>query len=331
MRRRSLITLCIIICAYSITRLHINMANKTTRKQTTRRSRNRRGSSRRLVRRNKTCKMMKGGRVDDSTDTFPISLSTYKNTGYKYASESLFNTTKPEYKLVKNGTDYSRINPLIVTKIKNDYRVMYNLQTTNREIPKYEPDEKSSSIMSIRGQSAVMLPPEKFNKCIDYIVSGKIETRWRTETSTRGTNRDYIDFGKSFRRLTGENDDGLLGQITTAFSGKVPNFTSAAGSNLGSVAQGLLASQEGQKLAAGAQNVIGSVTSGKYSGAASEFAGSLLKNAPGPLGTVARLAPGIVGTVATKAAGRAARLAVKDPAGAMAMAKQFGAFGSNWS
>jgi hypothetical protein len=180
------------------------------------------------VRKNKT---MKGGRVDDSTDTFPISLNTYKNTGYKYASESLFNTTKPEYKLVKNGTDYSRISSSIVTKIKNDYRVMYNLPTTNRQIPKYEPDEKSSSIMSIRGQSAVMLPPEKFNKCIDYIVSGKIETRWRTETSTRGTNRDYIDFGKSFRRLTGENDDGLLGQFATAFSGKVPNltkFTSAA-------------------------------------------------------------------------------------------------------
>jgi hypothetical protein len=265
--------------------------------------------------------------VDDRNDTFPISLSTYKNTGYKYASESLFNTTKPEYKLVKNGTDYSRINPLIVTKIKNDYRVMYNLRTTNRQIPKYEPDEKSSSIMSIDGQSAVMLPPEKFNKCIDYIVSGKIETRWKTVTSTRGTNRDYIDFGKSFRRLTGENDDGLLGQFATAFSGKVPKFTSAAGSNLGSVAQELLASQEGQRLAAGAQNVIGSVTSGKNSGAASELAGSLLKNAPGSLGTVARYAPGIVGTVATKAFGTAASLAAKDPVRAFSMAKKYRMFG----
>ena len=262
------------------------MANKTMRKsrnQTTRRSRNRRGSSRRLVRKNKT---MKGGRVDDSTDTFPISLSTYKNTGYKYASESLFNTTKQEYKLVKNGTDYSRISPSTVTKIKNDYRDMYNLPNTNRQIPKYEPDEKSSSITSIRGQSAVMLPPEKFNKCIDYIVSGKIEKRWRTETSTRGTNRDYIDFGKSFRRLTGENDDGLLGQFATAFSGKVPNFNSAAGSNLGSAAQRLLASPGSQQFAADAQKAIissmGNVPNlTNVTSAAAKNVASFIPNGPG--------------------------------------------------
>ena len=235
------------------------------------------------MRRNKT---MKGGRVDDRNDTNPILLSTYKNTGYKYASESLFNTTKPEYKLVKNGTDYSRISSSTVTKIKNDYRVMYNLPTTNREIPKYEPDEKSSSIMSIRGQSAVMLPPTKFNECIDYIVSGKIETRWRTNGSTKGTNRDYIDFGKSFRRLTGENDDGLLGQFATAFSGKVPNFNSAAGSNLGSAAQGLMASPGGQKFAADAQKaIIGSMDKvpnlTNFTSAAAKNAASFIPNGPG--------------------------------------------------
>ena len=307
------------------------MANKTMRKsrnQTTRRSRNRRGSSRRYMRKNKT---MKGGRVDDSTDTFPISLSTYKNTGYKYASESLFNTTKPEYKLVKNGTDYSRINPSTVTKIKNDYRDMYNLPTTNRQIPKYEPDEKSSSIMSIRGQSAVMLPPEKFNKCIDYIVSGKIEKRWRTETSTRGTNRDYIDFGKSFRRLTGENDDGLLGQFATAFSGKVSNLPYGTGSNLGSAAQGLIkgamTSQEGQKFAANAQNSAKSLLNTDL---ARNFTGALMKNAPGTVGAIARVAPSIAGTAAIKAAGTVASVAAADPSRAFRVAQKIGAVGSKW-
>ena len=67
----------------------------------------------------------------------------------------------------------------------------------------------------------------------------------------------------------------------------------------------------------GAQNVIGSVTSGKYSGAASEVAGSLLKNAPG-----------IVGTVAIKAAGTAAGLAAADPSRAYSVAKNFGMLGS---
>lgn len=198
-----------------------------------RRSRIRRGS-RRLVRKNKTYKMMMGG---DWNDSVPVTLDTYTKTGYKYAIDSLFNTSKQDYKLIKHAS-----NPLIVKKIKADYKAYYD-KTVNKQIPKFEPDDKSSNGVSKTNDTTELLKPEKFDECITYIAADDI-TR-KTGPSTKGTNRQYVNFGKSFRRLTGENDDSIVG-------------------NLSSVAHGLfqnaMTSENGKKLAAGAQTALGDLS-----------------------------------------------------------------------
>ena len=195
------------------------------RKQT---MRNRRGS-RRVVRKNKTYRMMRGG---DWNDSMPVLLDTYKKTGYKYASDSLFNTSKPEYKLIIHASDLS-----IVKKIKADYKTYYD-KTDNKQIPKFEPDDKSSNGVSKTNDTTKLLEPAKFDECITYIAADDI--KFKTGPSTKGTNRQYVNFGKSFRRLTGENDDSIVG-------------------NLGSAAQGLL---QGAMASPGAQNALGVLSKG---------------------------------------------------------------------
>jgi len=175
--------------------------------------------------------MMMGG---DWNDSVPVTLDTYKKTGYKYAIDSLFNTSKQEYKLIIHAS-----NPLIVRKIKADYKAYYD-KTANKQIPKFEPDDKSSNGVSKTNDTTELLKPEKFDECITYIAADDI-TR-KTGPSTKGTNRQYVNFGKSFRRLTGENDDSIVGNLSSAAHGLFKNA---------------MASENGQKLAAGAQTALG--------------------------------------------------------------------------
>ena len=278
------------------------------------------------MRKNKT---MKGGRSFAWDDNMPVFLDKFKSTGYGYASNSLFNTRNEKYKLTKN-----QINSAVVRQIKTYYRDYWN-KIVDRKIIKYEPDEgliaRAQGGVTATKDTTFLLEPAKFDECITYITSGDIDRK--KGGSTRGTDRQYVDFGRSFKQFAGDDISGSIKSVGSAMTNLFSQGVSAAPDKLNAMKAMAKSPQAAAAKAValqGAQNVIGSVTSGKYSGAASEVAGSLLKNTPGTLGAVARYAPGIAGTVAIKAAGTAASFAAADPSRAMAMAKKSGLLGSKW-
>ena len=267
------------------------------------------------MRKNKT---MKGGRSFAWDDNMPVFLDKFKSTGYGYASNSLFNTRNEKYKLTKN-----QINSAVVRQIKTDYRDYWN-NIVDKKIIKYEPDEgliaRAQGGVTATKDTTFLLEPAKFDECITYITSGDIDRK--KGGSTRGTNRQYVDFGRSFKQFAGDDISGSIKSVGSAMTNLFSQGVSAAPDKLNAMkamANSPQATAAKAVALQGAQNVIGSVTSGKYSGAASEVAGSLLKNAPG-----------IVGTVAIKAAGTAAGLAAADPSRAYSVAKKFGVLGSKW-
>ena len=289
------------------------------RKQTTRRG------LRRRVRKNKT---MKGGWGS-------IKASTFLKEGYLYAVDALEQTKKPEYKFMPSDITG---NTKKANAIKIAYSTYFNsLNTSDRQIDKWVPSASSPGgarlpLNMLSGDNKTnLLEPANFNKTIDDIASGKAAKF--SGFIFVSTNQTYVDFGRSFKKFTGEDIMGSLTSVGSAAANFFSKGVSAAPDKLNAMKAMANSPQAAAAKAValhGAQNVIGSVTSGKYSGAASEVAGSLLRNVPGPLGAVARFAPSIAGTVANKAAGTAAGFAAKNPAEAIAMAKKFGVLGSKW-
>ena len=175
------------------------------RKHTTRRSRNRRGTSRRLVRRNNT---MKGGWGS-------IKASTFLKEGYLYAAKALEETKKPEYKFIPSDITGN-------TKKANAIKIAYStylssLKTNDRQIDKWVPSASSPGgarlpLNMLSGENKTnLLEPTVFNKTIDDIASGAAAKF--SGLVFVSTNQTYVDFGRSFKKFTGED---IMGSLTSA-------------------------------------------------------------------------------------------------------------------
>lgn len=260
-----------------------------------------------------------------------VGADVFIATGYKRAKDALLSypvaNWPPFYRMPGSQ---STLNVFQISELYKTYYYKNGGQFV--KVPKYTYTKLpgfGTYVYSKKGsETTPILQPDDFKDVLTYVVENKGDSKSGPVQNVR--NERYANFAESLDNFVQQNTAALKGMVKST---PASNLSGAAG-NLGSAAQGLfqgaMASQQGQQFAAGAQNAISSVTSGKYSGAASEFAGGLLKNAPGPLGSIAKAAPRLTGTVATKGASTAAGLAMRNPVGAISMAKNFGVLGSKW-
>jgi hypothetical protein len=252
-----------------------------------------------------------------------VGADVFIATGYKRAKDALLSypvaNWPPFYRMPGSQ---STLNVFQISELYKTYYYKNGGQFV--KVPKYTYTKVpvvGTYVYSQKGsETTPILQPDDFKDVLTYVVENKGDSKSGPVQNVR--NERYANFAESldtFIRNTAELKSML--KSTTA-----SNLSGAAG-NLGSAAQGLfqgaMASPEGQKFAAGAQNAISSITSGKYSGAVS----GLLQNAPGALGSIAKAAPGLTGALATKAVGTAGSLALKNPVGTITMAKKFGGVG----
>jgi len=187
-------------------------------KKTLRRQRTRRGLKRR-VRKNKTMRgglwwipftpsskqiasSVKSGAESMLSDRFnPVSIETFKKTGYTFATQSLYRYLKNIDGIVENANE-----------IKSGYSTFYN-KNKNMMIDAYDPikigsdvTDKAknavSSLLGIEGAEKVVgsrpiLSPSDFNDVLDKITTG-----WdsKQKVTTKLTNRKFIDFGLSYTK-----------------------------------------------------------------------------------------------------------------------------------